>query len=118
MNYNAKIVRRLTFENWIWIVFIVISLMSIVGDELIKSSIILGDKKQDLLGKKLFTIVLIITLLIYLYFILRNYEDVKDYPNDNEYQVRLLGSLFIFVGAICLLYFQIKSTTVSDSVSI
>lgn len=117
MNYDEKIIRRLSFENWIWIIFVVISLLSIVGDELIKNSIITGNKQNDFLAKNLFTLILIITLLIYFYFIMRNYNDMQDNIGDQKYQIRFIGSLFIFVGAICLLYFQIKSSTVTESLS-
>jgi len=39
MNEETEIINRLSFENYIWVIYILIAIGNIVGDELIKSSI-------------------------------------------------------------------------------
>lgn len=116
MNEQSETINRLTFENYIWVIYILISIGNIVGDELIKNSITTHDQKKDSLAKNIFTISLIITIIIYLYFLDRNYKDYQSHHN-NTYEIRLLGSILTFTGILCFLYFQIKTTTSSDSVS-
>ncbi len=109
-------VRRLNFENIIWVVFIVISVLDIYGDELIKKELINNDKTSGDKAKKLFLGISIVSIIIYLYFLARNYSDYKKYKNKN-YEIRLIASILVFVGAIMLLYFQINVKEEVDSLS-
>lgn len=117
MNEQTETINRLTFENYIWIIFIIIAIGNIVGDELIKKSITEHDKEKDSLAKNIFIISLIVTLLIYFYFLSRNHHDYQIHKGDTDYEIRFFGSIFTVVGVLCFLYFQIKTTTSSDSVS-
>lgn len=116
MNEQSEIINRLTFENYIWAIYIIISIGNIIGDELIKDSITEHNQKKDSLAKNIFTISLIITIIIYLYFLDRNYKDYQSHHN-TTYEIRLIGSLLMFAGILCFLYFQIKTTTTNDTVS-
>lgn len=116
-NEKEEQIKRLSFENFIWVVFIIISALDIYGDELVKKYIRENDKVADVKAKKVFFYILIITVIIYIYFFIRNYYDFKKHPQEDEYKVRLLGSIFILVGSICLLYFQLKTSTVTESPS-
>ena len=51
---NENIIKRLSFENVIWAIYIVIALFNIYGDELIKESITLNDKEKDKEAKDIF----------------------------------------------------------------
>ena len=117
MNEQEELIKRLSFENYIWVVFIVVSIFSIYGDELIKKSIINKNSKDEKKAKDVFSIVLIVTILIYTYFLMRNYSDLKNNSNKQEYQIRFLGSILLLAGSICLLYFQLTTTTEKDSLS-
>lgn len=117
MNEQEEIINRLTFENYIWAIYIVIAISSIIGDELIKKSITEHDQKKDRLAKDIFTIGLIITILIYLYFLSRNYHDYQSHENEKAYEIRYLGSILMISGILCLLYFQLKTSYSSDTVS-
>lgn len=110
-------IKRLSFENFIWIIFIVVSALDIYGDELVKKYIRENDKKADIRAKKIFFYVLIVTIIIYMYFFIRNYHDVQNHPGNDEYEIRLLGSVFMLAGTICLLYFQIETTTITEGPS-
>ena len=114
---EQKTIQRLTFENFIWVAFIFISLLDIYGDELIKKSIREHDQKADLRAKKIFLYVMIVSIGFYIYFLLRNYSDVKTHPQEEIYQIRFLGSIFVLVGTLCLFYFQLKTSNPNTSPS-
>lgn len=119
MNNQNEIVKRLRFENWIWIVYIIISLVTILGDELIIKSIQENNNKYNEDAIKLFKSTLVITIIIYIYFLVRNYSDYINSDKDNKqaYGVRLLGSILMFIGTLCLFYFLNETSSVDDSVS-
>lgn len=117
MNENVEeMVKRLSFENFIWIGFIIVSLLDIYGDELIKKGLRENDKGSLNKANKLFLRLAYFSILVYLYFLIRNYSDYKKYHNKN-YQVRLIGSFLILIGTLFLVYFQKNNTTPVDSSS-
>lgn len=48
MNEQNKIINQLKFENYIWLIFIIISIGNIIGDELIIDSTTTNNKKKRL----------------------------------------------------------------------
>lgn len=113
MNEQDELIRRLSFENFIWIVFIVISALDIYGDELIKASVRENKPEEKNKAENLFLFVSLVSILVYIYFFYRNYTDYKKHPNKN-YEIRLFGSILILVGTLCLLYFQINANDDND----
>lgn len=118
MSEQVELVKRLSFENLIWIVYIGVAVFNIYGDELIKRAIQDNDKFASKRAKKIFLVVLTITIIIYFYFLVRNYNDWKNNQNNQDYKVRLFGSILTFVGILCFLYFQLSITNDNDSSSI
>lgn len=117
MNSNTEsMVKRLSFENWIWFVFIIISVLDIYGDELLKKNLTEGDKEAQKKAQKLFLGVSVVSIIIYIYFLFRNSNDYKKYHN-KSYEVRLIGSILILTGSLCLLYFQLTTMQQTDSPS-
>lgn len=114
---KIKTIQRLSFENYIWVAFIVISALDIYGDELIKKYLRDNDLKADKRAKKIFFYIIIVTLVIYIYFLIRNYADWRKHQDDDAYQIRFLGSIFVIVGTLCFLYFQLKTANPTDSLS-
>lgn len=113
MNDQDELIRRLSFENFIWLTFIVVSALDIYGDELIKRSVQNNAPNLKTKAENLFLFVALISILVYIYFFYRNYTDYKKYCN-RVYEIRLFGSILVLVGTLCLLYFQIKTTTIDD----
>lgn len=109
-------IKRLNFENFIWFLFIIISILDIYGDELIKKNLRYNDKKAIDRANKIFLAITVVSILIYLYFFNRNYSDYKKFHN-KSYQIRFIGSIFILAGTLCLLYFQLTTTSSSESQS-
>lgn len=106
MNNDEQLIKRLQFENFIWIAFIIISAIDIYGDELIKKSIVESNQELRLKAENLFVFVALISILVYIYFFCRNYYEYKE-KRCTIYEIRLIGSLLILTGTLLLLYFQL-----------
>lgn len=111
MNDKVNELNRLNFEDYIWVIFIVLSILNIVCNKYNKEYVISNDKEYEDIAKKISIIVLIVLVFIYLYFFVRNYNmynnkmgNVKDYD-----LVKLIWSLLFLIGTFCLLYFQVNS---------
>lgn len=116
MNNKEEMIKRLNFENLIWMAFIIVSALDIYGDELLKKNIMYNDKEAQKKATNLFVGIAYFSVLVYVYFLARNYKDYKKYKTKN-YEIRLLGSTFILIGSICLLYFLKTTKNESDSPS-
>ena len=113
MNEQDELIKRLSFENFIWITFIIVSALDIYGDELIKKSVVNNDLKSKDKAENLFLFVALISILVYIYFFYRNYTDYKKYCT-NYYKIRLIGIILGLIGTLFLLYFQINNISIDD----
>jgi len=105
-------IKRLTFEDYIWIVFAILSFLNIYGDNLQKEFLISNNKNYEKRANDVFLFVLIIGFIIYLYFLYRNYRiylNTKD-SEKGLFIIKLIGSALLLSGSICLIYFQYKQT--------
>lgn len=101
---------RLNFENFIWIIFIGLALLNIVGDYLLKEFIKNNNQSDESRANKIFLFVLVVTFFIYLYFFIRNFNALEKANEEDKrvFSIKLLGSAFLIAGVICLIYFQFK----------
>lgn len=108
MNNSTNELKRLKFEDLLWIVFAILSIMNIYGDQLQKEYIQTSSNYYEERSNTIFEITLTITLCIYIYFFLRNYKSYKNVTSKNKslYAIKVFGSIFLIVGTICLIYFQ------------
>ena len=116
MNYIIYEIKRLKFENILWIIFIILSIANIVGDIDEEKFIKTNNKIYKYNANKIFKFTLIVTLIIYIYFFIRNYESYKNisYSKKKLYSIKLLGSSLLIAGIICLIYFKnIKNNIIS-----
>lgn len=104
--------KRLKFEDYIWIVFIALSILDIVADNYQKKFVVTDNSSYEQMANKLYTLIVFISVFIYLYFFLRNYyANRKKDKNDSDkylFEIKFLGSIFFLVGVLCLLYFQVN----------
>lgn len=106
---KIKEINRLNFEDILWFVFIVLSILNIVSNNLQKEFIISDDEIYEDRANNISIKVLTILVFIYLYFFIINYRMYNDKDNPTNYDfVKVMGSLFFVLGAICLFYFQVK----------
>lgn len=111
-------IKRLNFEDLLCIIFIIISILNISANNMQKKYV--QTKKEELFKKsnKIFEITITITLIIYIYYFIRNISAYKKSNNKEDYMIKLLGSSFMIAGVLCLLYFQNKNETFIGSPTI
>lgn len=117
MNDNKKRIERLTIENYIWAIYIVIAFLNIYGDELVKKNLRFNDEVANKKALNLFRKIIIANIVIYLYFLGRNYIELKENNYDKKHLIRFVGSILVFVGTLCFFYFQSSISTEDDSLS-
>lgn len=110
------LIKRLSFENILWGIYLIIAIFNIYGDELIKKSIRENIEEANQAARKIFLYILIVTLLINIYFIMRNYYDYQKDPN-NSTKIRLIGSCLLIGATLCFLYSQLATQQETESVS-
>ena len=110
MNNREDEIRRLNFEDIIWIVFIILSILNIVGNDNQKKYVVSNKQYYEDRANNISIFVLTILFIIYLYFFYRNYNmyNDKDNPSDVD-RIKVIGSFLFIVGTLCLLYFQVNS---------
>lgn len=110
-------IKRLNFENLIWIINIGLSVLNIVGDNCDKRYLSIHDINSKRYASKIFKFTVIVSFFIYLYFFLRNYHDYECCSEDERelYLIRLLSSAFFIAGTICLLYFNFNIKSIDET---
>lgn len=114
MNNNSEIA-ELNFEKILWGIFIFISALNIYGDNIQQLFLIDHNPSNEEKAKDIFIFTLVISILIYIYFAYRNFNNIKKAKQNNIditiYNIRFIGSIFIVVGVIMVLYFEVKEET-------
>lgn len=100
--------KRLNFEDLLWITLGITSFLNVLGDYNVKEYLKTYNNTYKSTSNKIFEFTLIVTLIIYIYFLYRNYKAYQSVPNyqKNIYLVRVWGSIFLIVGNLLLIYFQ------------
>ena len=108
MNDTANQIKRLKFEELLWIIFAIISLLNVYGDKIEEEYVTTKQETYHDKSNRIFEITLMVTLLIYIYFFIRNYKDLEKASCHEKrlYEIRLLGSSFLIAGILLLIYFQ------------
>ena len=76
MNIGIKL-KRIEREDLIWFIYLFIAIFALISDAYEKNYILTNNKKSQKLFKTINITVLCIAFFIYLYFVLINYEDLK-----------------------------------------
>lgn len=110
---NEKI-KLLNLEIFMYVFFIVASLISIEANNQAKNNIFKGDDiNEELRQQYLFSSYLI--LFVFIVFLKRNYNNLNnlsiDDPEYNFAQIRLLGSILVVLGQILIIYYLLNTTT-------
>ena len=112
MNNNIiKEIKSLELDQSLSGIFILLSVATIIGDQFVKKYYINKDKNAYITAKKIFISSLIVTLLIYIYFLKKSKdgynEEILQGEESFPHLIRLIGSTLLVVGISCLLFFQI-----------
>lgn len=113
-------IARLKFEDYLWIIFAILCFINIYGDYNEKEYLKTNNNIFKNNSNKIFEFTLIITLLIYIYFFVRNYKAYQKASEKEKklYIIKILGSCFLIAGVICLIYFQTTETSFIGSPAI
>ena len=115
-NQSTQTYTRLKFEDNLSIIFIILNLLNIRANAIIENAILTGDISHISNALKIYRLIIVISILLYIYFVKRNYEfyieskQKVNYDNTLE-KIRLTGSVFILVGTILLGYTIFKEKT-------
>ena len=115
-NQSTQTYTRLKFEDNLSIIFIILNLLNIRANAIIENAILTGDISQISNALKIYRLIIVISILLSIYFVKRNYEfyieskQKVNYDNTLE-KIRLTGSVFILVGTILLGYTIFKEKT-------
>ena len=115
-NQSTQTYTRLKFEDNLSIIFIILNLLNIRANAIIENAILTGDISQISNALKIYRLIIVISILLYIYFVKRNFEfyieskQKVNYDNTLE-KIRLTGSVFILVGTILLGYTIFKEKT-------
>lgn len=103
-------IKRLNFENYIWIVFAILAFLNIFGDNLQKKFIRTNNKELEDKANSIFLFVLIVSFIIYIYFFYRNYRAFLRISEEEKglFLVKLTGSALLIAGILALIYFQVN----------
>ena len=109
MNYekNAEKIKQMQIEKFMWIIFLILILLNIYGDDDIIKYLKTNDNAYKTESDDVFLFTLVVTFFIYCYFFNRNYKAYKEASESQKqlYSIKLLGSSFLIAGIICLIYF-------------
>lgn len=110
-NDKLEELRRLNFEDYIWIGFIILNILNIIANKKQKEFIIDNNFLSENAAKDIYLFIVVATTISYIYFIKRNYHDYLEAEiNDKKnFLVRYLGSISFMIGILCLLYFQLTN---------
>lgn len=103
---------RLNFEDFIWVIFIGLGILNIVGDNLLKDYINTNDKNKEESANKVFLFILFVSLIIYIYFFIRNFNAYEKASEEDKdlFGIKTFGSILLIIGILCLIYFQYKQS--------
>lgn len=120
MNILDDDLKRLNFEDIVFVILIVITIMNIYANQLQKKYIKDKDISSQIEANKIYLFVLVVGLILYFYFLYRNYHSYKNASDEDKelFIYKVLGSSFIVAGTICLIYFQVNDPNFIGSPSI
>lgn len=110
-------------ENNIWILYLVIIGISFISNEYEKKYFLYNDQKAKEIYRILTIIIFAVVSLVYLYFAIDGYENVKNLkPWDNKQKVNLtklnsLASNLILIAGLIFLYIAIVDTDLNVEIA-
>ena len=112
-------VKNFEIQEIIWYIFIFLAILNIYADDLMINFIKNNDLFKRYNAKKIFLFIIIVIFFIYLYFIIRDYKQLK-YAKDNNidltnYIVRLIGSILLISAVLCGLFVQLNDQNESGT---
>lgn len=116
MNYEelTNKLKQLKIENFIWIIYIGIIILSWYANSLEKKFFIFNDLCSKDKYRRVMIFIFSILIVVYFYFLKDSYKDFKNISNKDNCQkqnlifLSFLGSLLIFISGLIFLYIAYK----------
>lgn len=114
---NKKL-KQIRIEDFIWIIYIGIILLSFYSNALERKYFLYNDLVSKEKYRKIIILIFSILVVVYLYFLKDSYNDIKDIkPSDSNKKRKLIhlsfiGSLLIAISGFIFLYIAIKDESI------
>lgn len=116
MNYDElnKKLKQLKIEDFIWLIYIVIIIMSWYSNTLERKYFINNDLQSREKYRKIMILIFSILIIVYLYFLKDSFDDLKNIRLDDSNKVKnltylsFIGSLLIAISGFIFFYIAIK----------
>lgn len=123
MNNKLDRLKDIKVENFIWIIYIGIIVLSYIANSKEKNFILTnnGDSKHEY--QILMIIIFTILLFVYYYFVSDSIEDVKSLKNDDDLKkvllnyASLIGSILILISGIIFLLIAILDDNIDTEIA-
>ena len=109
---NKKL-KEIKIENYIWIIYIGIIILSWYANFLEKKYFLFKDLISKKKYREVMITIFIVLIIIYFYFLKSSYDDLKNLNTDDSEKKELvilsfIGSLFVFFSGLIFLYILYK----------
>lgn len=114
---------QLKVEDFIWIIYIGIIIMSLYSNTFERNYFLYNDLKSKEKYRKITIGIFVILVIVYTYFLKDSLEDLKNlnlYDSDEKKRLTYLsfiGSLFIFISGLIFLYIAYKDENIDVEVA-
>lgn len=112
IEYDRERINELVIDEWIWVVFIILSVLNISGDEIEKHYCYYHEQKDKERSRKIFKLTVFVSLLIYIYLAYKNCKKYSIAINTGQdtsiISIRKFASILVVVASTMLLYAQFK----------
>ena len=115
MSVNYERLKEIKINDFIFIIYIVLSITAIICNNIEEKNIKNGDGDTKIISS-IRTAIVIVGILIYIYFTYTSYQNVKN-PNKNTNEKDkkannyvLLSSILFLIGSIIILYVNLLNT--------
>lgn len=118
-----KRLKQLKIEDFIWIIYIGIIFFSLYSNTLERKYFIYNDKKSKDTYRNITIDIFTVLVIIYFYFLVDSYNDVKSLNVNDTYKKKYLtklsfaGSLLIFISGIIFLYIAYRDENIDVEIA-
>jgi len=125
MNYEEinERINKINIENFVWLIYIGIICLNWYANKVEKEYFINNNLKSRNEYRKLMLLIFIILNIIYFYFFIDSYNELKKIkPTDSEQKKNLvflsfIGSLLIFISGLIFIYIIIKDESIDVEIA-
>ena len=120
MNYNEleDKLRELKIEDFIWVIYIGIIILSWYANDLERSYFVNNDINSKNKYRSVMIVIFSVLIIVYYYFLLDSYNSIRSIKNNDSYEKKRLlylsfiASLLIFISGFIFLYIAYRDENI------